>query len=218
MARCILPLSESATMQLKGALEGNVLPLTACAEVELVGVAPRLPLTATFDPAALLGALAALLDDQRRIARAALLEVMAERGGSWLFGLVGSLADADVPLFAEALTDWVRARFGSFVAAPGSDMTPHLALVGQSASGTVALDLAQPLQAGRGFVLELDPIEAARALVRQQGIDTVFRATVVPSLQTGYPPVSVAANLPTRRRVLSIRAHPSAAPHPPLPL
>ena len=51
-------LGSSAGAVIEGALKGEVLGLLAWAEMEIEGVAPRVPVKVTFDPADLLNALA----------------------------------------------------------------------------------------------------------------------------------------------------------------
>ena len=80
VSRFVMRLGSSAAAVIEGALKGDVLGLLAWAEMEIEGVAPRLPVTVTFDPAELLNTLArivrqpnALLCDSRptrRILRA----------------------------------------------------------------------------------------------------------------------------------------------------
>lgn len=218
IARCILPLSEQATTLLRGVLTGQLLPLTALAELELVGVAPRLPLAVHFDPAVLLGALATLADDQGRVARAALIQFFAEQNRTSLFRLEGELADEDRLHFAEAMTDRVRARWASLTPAPGPEIVPTFTLTHEmEGSGEFSWDLSQPQETARPFVLALDPLAAARTLVKEQGLDTAFRETRVPALQTGFVPLSVAANLPEKRQgALMLGVTLSAPANPPL--
>ena len=54
----MIRLGPSAAAVIEGALKGDVLGLLAWAEMEIEGVAPRLPVTVTFNPAELLNALA----------------------------------------------------------------------------------------------------------------------------------------------------------------
>ena len=58
IARFVIRLGPSAAAVIEGALKGDVLGLLAWAEMEIEGVAPRLPVTVTFNPAELLNALA----------------------------------------------------------------------------------------------------------------------------------------------------------------
>jgi hypothetical protein len=121
-ARCLLKLSLAAGLLLKGALLNKLLALYATAELELLGVAPRLPLRIRFDPAALLGALAEQADEQRRLARVKLLGFLRQDLRSLPLEIRGELDDPDE--FAATLADWVRARFGVFVPSPHEDGQP----------------------------------------------------------------------------------------------
>jgi hypothetical protein len=216
-ARYILRLSLDSALLLKGALQGDMLPLFALAEMEMAGVAPRLPLRVRFDPAALLAAMVRLTDEERRVARDALLTYFAQDPAFLLLELDGSTLE---PVeFAETITDWVRVRFGSFVASPAEDGKPYMVLASPDGigSGTFEWELSQPLQTWRPLVLVLHPLEAARRVVQEHGLEVVVPPlTIVPPIPTGVFEVSVSANLPEQRPgVLSLGVTLRAAPKPP---
>jgi hypothetical protein len=216
-ARYILRLSLDSALLLKDALQGDMLPPFALAEMELAGVAPRLSLRVRFDPATLLAALLALADEERKVARDALLAFFAQD-----LAFLPLELDGPTPKpveFAETMIDWVRARFGSFVASPTEDTKPYMALVPSDgvSSGTFEWDLSQPLQTWRPLVLILRPLEAVRQVVQEHGLEAVVPPpTIVPPIPTGVFEVSVSANIPEQRPgVLSLGVTLRAAPHPP---
>ena len=216
-ARYILRLSLDSALLLKGALQGDMLPLVALAEMEMAGVAPRLPLRVRFDPATLLAAMVRLADEERKVARDALLTYFAQDPAFLLLELDGSTLE---PVeFAETITDWVRVRFGSFVASPAEDGKPHMVLASPDGigSGTFEWDLSRPLQTWRPLVLILHPLEAARQVVQEHGLEAVVPPpTIVPPIPTGVFEVSVSANIPDQRPgVLSLGVTLRAAPKPP---
>lgn len=194
-ARYSLTISESTAIALKGALTGNILKLLARAEIEMIGVAPRLPLQVRFDPAVLLNQLAALGNAQRQIACEDILSFFRRDLQLLPLEVIGEVPPDG---FAETMTDWIRAHFGTFIPSPNDDSKPHIALSSGN-SGSIEWNLSQALQAYRTIVLTLDPLSAAHQLVQTQGLDAVFQETTVPPIPTGTWSISVAANLPDRR-------------------
>jgi hypothetical protein len=200
-ARYALDLSQAGALLLERALQGDILLVDALVELEMAGVAPRLPLQVIFDPAELLAALNALADPPGAglpVSRAALLTFFLQEITNLPLQVAGELDESQRAAFSEAMVDRVRERFGSFVPAPEGSRGPHLALLSpeDTGQGIFRWDLAAPLQARRPFTLELHPIEAAQAVVRAQGLEAVVRRTVVPPLETGVLPVSILTNLP----------------------
>jgi hypothetical protein len=208
-ARYHLKVSESTAIALKGALKGDILKLLGRAEMEIAGVAPRLPLRVRFDPAVLLSQLAALGNAQRQVACEEIVSFFYRDVKSLPLAIVGELPPNG---FAETMTDWVRAHFGTFIAAPIDDSRSYITLATEN-HGSFEWDLSQPLQAYRTIVLHLDPLSAARQLVQNLGLDAVFQETTVPSMQTGTWMIDVSANLPDRHPgVLSMSVTLNAPP------
>jgi hypothetical protein len=208
-ARYCLTLTESTAIVLKKALSGDLLPLKAIAEMEIVGVAPRLPLRVQFDPAVLLDQLAAFGNAQRQVPCEAITRFFRQAVRSLPLKIVGDLPAEG---FAETMTDWVRAHFGTFIACPTDAGDPHLAIA-THAAGSIEWDLSQPLQAYRTIVLSLDPLAAAQQLVQTKGLDAIFQEVTVPPIQTGTWAIDVAANLPDHRPgIISIEVTLKAPP------
>jgi hypothetical protein len=167
--------------------------------MELVGVAPRLPLQVRFNPMRLLQSLYGLSDAERRIARADLENFFRQEISLLPLEIVGDVQD--VVTFAETMADWVRTHFGEFVAAPDHPGKSYLQLsaVTDVSDGMTEWDLTQPLQTARPFVFSLNPLKAVQQAVQQFGLDALVRNTVVPSLSSGMLPILVLANLPEYR-------------------
>ncbi|MBN1203831.1 MAG: hypothetical protein JXB05_02765 [Myxococcaceae bacterium] len=200
-ARYISRLTVEATHWLKGALQEDLLAVLAAAEVELAGVSPVLPLRVRFDPAALLATLATRADSERRLAREQLEAALREQLHSRSVEVVGDEHEVDRQTLVEALADRIQQRWGTPIPSPELTPRPYLALAPPDAigAGRFEWDLSEPVPVSRVFVLRLDPLEAARGLVRERGLDAVFRQTMVPALPTGALAVSVSANLPPVR-------------------
>jgi hypothetical protein len=201
MARWILRLSTAGIALLKQSLQSEVLALTAAAEVEMLGVSPRLPLHVRFDPAVLLGGLLTCADERRRLAWESLLAFFRRDLTTLPLEISGRVNDEDRGLLAEALADRVRLRFGAFIPSPQEDAAAYMCLVSvdEVGSGHFEWDLAQPIAVPRVLVLELDALGSAHHLVAREGIQAVLHETVVPPIPTGVLPVSITANLPEHR-------------------
>ena len=130
----------------------------------------------------------------------------------------GKIEGLELDGFAEAITDRIRVRFGAFVPAPEKDVKPYLSLASpeEVGSGIFEWDLSEPIQAPRPLILHLDPLEAARELVRDHGLEAIVRETVVPPIQTGVLPIWISANLPAHRLgILALGVTIHAPPCPP---
>ncbi|MGG6264660.1 hypothetical protein ACQ4M3_15050 [Leptolyngbya sp. AN03gr2] len=209
-ARYGLTVSDLTAIELKGALIGNILKLMARAEMEMIGVAPRLPIRVRFDPAVLLDRLSG---NSRQIACEDITTFFRNN-----LNLLEIIGDSSNPELAETMTDWVRAHFGTFIPSPNNDGRAYIELASVS-SGYYEWDLSQPLQAYRTVILTLDPLASARRIVQERGLSAIFQEAIVPAIPTGSWSINVAANLPDRRPgVLSISVclkAPPVLPHRP---
>ncbi len=218
VGRFVFKVSRDTALMLKGALQDATLTLGAVAEVEMLGVSPRLPARVRFDPARLLGALAALCDKEGGAAQAEIVDFFRRDWQTLPIAVLGDMAGLRRDDFAEAMTDRIRARFGTFVPSPHETVTPYFALAAPEAvgSGQFEWDLAAPVTALRTLVLVLHPLEAAREMVKAQGLESVFREITAPPLPTGTFPVTVRANLhPERPNIVSLGVKLRVPPHPP---
>jgi hypothetical protein len=188
-----LRLTDTTAVMLKGALISQVLQIMARAELEIVGIAPRLPLTVQFDPAVLLAQLVSLGNGQRQVADAAIVEYFRQDPALLPLTLSGAMPARED--FALTMADWVRAHYGQF--GPAATATsPAMITLATATPGLQTWDLAQPQVTARTVVLTLDPLESARQLVQAQGLNAVLHETIVPPLPTGTLAVTVQANLP----------------------
>lgn len=218
-ARVLLRLSAEGAQLMKSLIQDETLPLQAQAELELAGIAPRLPLRVHLDPARFRTAMAARLDSDGRIARDELVsEFCGDLSGLGL-ELEGVASAPDPMELAETLADWVRARFGAFAAAPKADGRGYMALTWMDDSGTgrAEWDLSQPLYSWRPLVLPLRPFEAARQVIRTAGTQAIVPPPIiVPPLPTGMYQVDVSTNIPeVRPGVAAIGVTLRAPPRPP---
>jgi len=221
LARSILRLTVEATAWLKGALQDDLLAVFAAVEVALAGVSPILPLRVRFDPAALLAGLASRADGERRLARDQLEAALREDLHALSVEVLGDDSGVDRQTLVEVLADRIQQRWGTFVPSPEPTPRAYLALAPPEAmgAGRFEWDLLEPTRVWRVFVLRLDPLEAARGLVRERGLDAVFHQRLVPPLPTGALEVSISANLPpVRPGVAAVGATLRAPPRAPLRL
>jgi hypothetical protein len=197
--RFSLQLSSDSAMLLKNALQQETFLWTAWAEMEMVGVAPRLPLQVRFNPMRLLRVLNSLGDSDQRIARVDLENFFRQEVHLLPLEIIGEVQDTVT--FAETMVDWIRTHFGKFIPAPEHLGNAYLQLAKpeEVGDGISEWNLTQPLLTARPVVLQLNPLEAARAAVQQFGLNALVRNTVVPALSSGMLPISLLANLPKHR-------------------
>jgi hypothetical protein len=199
-ARSTMRLSLTSALLLRGALQGDTLALIALVELEICGVAARLPIQVGFDPNSLLTALLALGNTQRQVARSEIVRYFRQDLTALPLEVNGEVQNG-VEL-AETLTDWVRSRFGIFCAAPDESGQPFMALPDPATIGTghFQWDLSQPMQTFRPLALMLHPLDAGRQLVQDLGIAAaVPDPIIVPPVRTGIFEVIATANLPNQR-------------------
>ncbi|MEM7132929.1 MAG: hypothetical protein AAF702_41885 [Chloroflexota bacterium] len=202
IARFTRRLSEASATVLKQSLEGGLLTLQAVAEVEMIGVSPRIPVRVHFDPAELLSALWSLGNSQGQVAREAITQYFLRDPQLLPLTIAGEPNVGQQREFAEALTDWVRVRFGTFIPSPERDGTPHILLpsLAEIGRGRFEWDLSRPIQVPRPLLLTLNPFDAAQQLVQDEGVDAVITKTTVPPIPAGFQRISVVTNLPENRQ------------------
>jgi hypothetical protein len=197
-ARCRCKLSLEAATFIERALQGEILALDIVAEMEILGVSPRLPIQVSFDPAKLLQTLVRLGDSKRQIARQTIVDFFSKSSSLTILNVQGDLDAQSQRDFAETMSDRVCERFGRFIPAPNADKRSYLSLVApeEVGSGRIDWDLAEPIVAARSLTLSLNGFEVAQQLVKQEGLQAVIKETIVPPVATGILPVSVLSNLP----------------------
>lgn len=192
-----LQLSSDAASILKSGLT-NVLPLTVRAEVEVVGVAPRVACTAVFDPAALMKALVGASATSRQVPRTAIDDLFRQPLSDFPWLKLEGNQQPDREAFAIAMAGHVRMEYGRFVASPTAEGPSYVELADVPA-GIVRWNLAQPYAIRRAWVFTLDPFSAARKLAAGAGISAVYREVTTAPLPLGFFNVDVQAFLPSPR-------------------
>jgi hypothetical protein len=165
LARLMLPLESEGVAVVERALESGAAPLLAAVDVEVAGVAPRLPGRATVDVARLRRALAG-----DGLTPAALTDALAAAPETVVVAIEGvpsALLPRDV---AEAVADHVRARLcgGPLRPKAGGGLALVLAETG-IATGTAVLTLGDAVMATRAIGVALDPDAVARELAAAAG-------------------------------------------------
>ncbi|MFD1141238.1 hypothetical protein ACFQ4C_08970 [Larkinella insperata] len=209
-------LSLEALSAIKQALQQELLVLDAFAELEVKGVAPRLPVTVEFDPADLIRALETLLNAERKMPVRRLADFFAQDRSAFPFLSI----QADEPYtekeFGITLSDWILARFGTFTPSPDDDPQPYWYLPESGEEGTFRWQLSEPLETSRILTFQFDALAEARKLVQTAGLNTIYSERVIPPLQTGFLRVLVTHELPELpESVLQIGVRFQAPPNPP---
>lgn len=213
--RFILKLSKDAAVLVRDALNNAAFILDATVDVEMEGVAPRVPVRVKFSSSEFL----------RELRREGLLlsqEDVIRRFTNDLAGMPikvdGTLDPASHGLFAEALTDRVRARLGRFAAAPSDDPAPHFSIPaeGEFPPTEFNWDLSEPMVVRRGFTLRMSPLEIARDFIKHNGAASVWRSTLVPPLPTGQHSITLLFNL-AQGRAVNVPAAGATLKAPPMP-
>lgn len=235
--RCLRRLTPDQLNLLTDILQDRTLPLTAWAEMELWGLAPRLPVRLDFEPAALLAALRQQADAQECLPYSSLVDFWLARltsDGEFSFdptivilndagAVSGDPAAGPVQtLLAQVLADWTAADFAEMTASPlldsGSEtLRPTCRLVEPAQlPALLRWDLRQDKLVPVPVVLKFDPFDAVQQLVEADGLSAVLTETIVPPLETGFVSLTLAANLPDHLKgVVHLGVDLFAPPHPP---
>ena len=193
-----IQLSADSASLLKAGLT-NTLVLTARAEVEVLGVTPRVASTAVFDPAALVGGLVPAGAASRQIPRTLLDQYFLEAPANLASLKLEGDAAPDREAFAQAMAGRVRMEYGRFVPSPDGAGPTYLEIAADIPSGSVRWNLAEPLAVLRPWVFTLDPFAAARALAKAAGINALYREVTTAPIAFGFFDVDVQAFLPPTR-------------------
>ncbi len=213
LARLTLPLPAEGVSMIESVLEDGAVPLLAHVELEVAGVAPRLPVRAVVDLALLREALA-----DQAMTPVKLREALMDDAS--VIGV--KIADAPDSIsayaLAEAAADHIQGRLCAGPLAPTAEDGLVLVLSdAEIATGTATLDLSLPLVVTRVVTTALDPFAAARALAEEDGeIASLIVRGQSGLLQTGRHEVTIDASVP-RPCVgpLTLGAKLTFPPHPP---
>ncbi|MGV8989551.1 MAG: hypothetical protein ACOH2H_25360 [Cypionkella sp.] len=192
LARLMLPLAAEGVALVERALASGATPILASVEIEVSGVAPRLPGHANVAIAALRAALSGNGMTLQDLTEAVFLNP----------GLVG-IAVEDVPSdlparrVAEAVADHIRARLCDGPLRPRDGGGLALVLVQTGiATGTARLDLSEVLTATRALSITLDPFATARDLAAAAGgLAALTTRTTTGTLQSGQYEISIDTSL-----------------------
>jgi len=219
VSRFVVTLSQDNALMLKSGLQDDAFAIGAAAELEMLGVAPRVPVRVGFDPARLLGEIRDLCDPKSGIANEELTDFFRREPRSLPLEILGELDAPARDDFAEAMTDRMRTRFGTFSPSPKPIPTPYFTVASPETigSGKFEWNLAEPVSATRTQILALHPLEAVHKLVKAEGLANVFREVTVSPLPAGTFTVDAMANVFTERpNVLSLGVKLQVPPRLPL--
>lgn len=207
-------LSQAATTLLNDALVNGLVTVTALAELEIWGVASRVPARVTFNPAmlpSLIGGVAV----NGKVAPGALAAALVAQTDTPVLGFSGIGSDAERVAAAGAFAERLIGRFAAL--APADDPTAGPVYAFDTAAmldGEMAWDLSEPLLVPRALTLASNPLETARE-ASANGFKLTREAPVVP-FATGLHVLSVFPNLPPKRiGALMLGAEIRVPPFPP---
>lgn len=212
--RLVVRLTTEAALLVERALMAEALAVSALAEMEVIGVSPRVPLMVAFDPKRLLEFVSAAVGKDGLVSRADVISALLQREAMPLT-ITGDGSSVEPLLLAEVLCDRIRARYASAAPAPTLDGKAYMKLA-PADPGRVEWDLKEPELVHRPLVLSFDPLNEARAIVAQHGAQAVIHLTDVEPINTGFLRVLLSANLPSfRPNVASAGANLRALANPP---
>ncbi|MGO4262086.1 hypothetical protein [Lysobacter sp. TAB13] len=194
-------LDSAATDLFVSALQRGLLAVGAQAWLRVRGVADRLPLSMSFDPAALLAAIRALTGGAASIDHALLRQRLIDAPQTLGLGLAASSGDILKQPLADAVIDRIAARYASPQPSTPDAPTGVRLVFDETAMapGRVQWNLAEPQLAPRLIAIEADPLGPLRTMAAADLHDAVVRRHDVRALASGWRSVTVRANLPDRR-------------------
>lgn len=164
-ARLTLPLAPEGVTMIEAALKEGATPIIAHVELEVAGLASRLPARAIVDMARLRAALI-----EGSMTPALLAEKISIDAGAIGVTVLDPPEGVSHQVIAEAVTDHIRGNLCGGPLAPAADAGLALVLSdSEIARGTATLDLSLPLLATRAVAISLDPFAVARELSSTAG-------------------------------------------------
>jgi hypothetical protein len=215
--RYIRRLTPEAVALLKRVLQEGTLTFIAIAEMEVIGLAPRLPVRLEFQPGELHHALSAAANKDSLITSGSLISFWMRSLSSLPVRFLTDIESFDRLSLAEILADWTADELSEFVPFVPGDPQPTFRLRSPSQPDQLQRwDLSEGRSVPRIVILTLNPFDAVRQIVVDQGLQAVFKETQVPPLETGFTTMSVSANLPDRLHgVVRLGVNLLAPPNPP---
>ena len=192
VARLMLPLEAEGVAIMESALAGGAASLLAAVDIEVAGIAARLPARATVDIARLRDALA-----NAAMTPAMLLDAVLRDPARVGVGLAGVPPDRPAREVAEAVADHIRARLcdGPLRPRPEGGLALVLATTG-IAAGSARLDLGEAVMATRASTIVLDPFAMARDLAGAAGgLAALTTRSTSKALQSGQHDIVVDASI-----------------------
>lgn len=175
-------------------LDATAIPLTAYAEMEFACISPPLPVRVSLDPAELTASLGPALREGT-INRGALFRLLRDHLTSYPIHLEGDIAACSPEILAEALTNLIRTRLGTFVPGLAFEDDGSFALPRTVSPGLWRYDLSEPFTTRQAIGLTLKLFEAIAQLKAAAG--SVVKQVAVPPVDfTGLWPVRIEATVP----------------------
>ena len=182
----IRKVSEPAATMLKKALTEKALLLDAYAELELKGIAPRLPLSIEFNPEEFIKFVEKIADSKGNITISALMDYLKANKERLPIKYLKKDTTISTEDFITTLTDWIIGRFYAFVPAPYTKLEPHIKLKEKVVSGRFTWDFSEPLLTSRIYPFQFDAFGIARKLVEEKGLNSIFKEITLQTLNTGF--------------------------------
>jgi hypothetical protein len=193
---------------IKGALQGGALLFGARMEFTVLGIAPRMKASVTFEPAALLDDI--LKGSAGRQCEFAEVLSSLSRPISALPLEISPTADAS--RLPQIMADRLFAAYGALTPAPDAVSGPRI-VFSTPPVGKVTWDLNEPSIVPRAFALQFDLLTALRSLGDPAPL---IHERIIPPLDLGFHDIVIAANLPVHRTgVPAIGVRVDIAPNPP---
>ena len=192
VARLMLPLEAEGVAIMESALAGGAASLLAAVDIEVAGIAARLPARATVDIARLRDALA-----DAALTPSMLLDAVLRDPARVGVSLAGVTPDRPAQEVAGAVADHIRARLcdGPLRPRPEGGLALVLATTG-IASGSARLDLGEAVMATRASTIVLDPFAMARDLAGAAGgLAALTTRSTSKALQSGQHDIVVDASI-----------------------
>lgn len=204
---------ESALLLKQSQLEG-LLILNAVAELDISGVAARLPVQVRFDPNALLNDLLQRADPTGLLPTDALMAYFRQPFSQLPLTVIGSVSETFLEEWAFTMSCLVRLRYGALAAAIDPMLSGPCIQLTIPQKGEVMWDLSVPTLVTHSVCLMLDPVVTAAKLAQLTNLADFWQEVIVRTLPTGHLPIRIFANLPANRaNILTLGVNITAPPH-----
>lgn len=189
--------SENTAIAMKAALLDNTLLVDGLVELEINGVAPRLPFIFEFDPVDLTKEIISAIDEGTILSRQAIVDFFFEKDDLEHLVVPKDNEQAkeydlenilDRRLIVETITDLIIKRFGQYVPAPVDDLQPYVTINAfeSAESGTFTWDLSEARKITKIYQLNFNPFIEARTTLAKEGMNSVYKETLINRWPTGH--------------------------------